>query len=252
MTSDPGKFMTDWFDIRIPVATPVPDALWEVLREGLPQNLRDLVPLVRRDLEGPDSAAINADTKYLLLIMVALQQRVWRQGEESKHLLKEFLAARGVQLDALERASTSIAGQIPLLEEAVRIALEAERRAIADRKALEEVIENQRKAWQEEIAAERKASEERSQAHLAAWKEEMELERRTTATATDRITQTMQHVIIQAANKVDAADRNRREWQRAAINMRRAAWTAFVLLVVVILGAFGMLIWASQNLTLKP
>jgi|GEM_PF-5576130 len=251
MTSDSGTFMTDWFDLRIPVATPVPDALWEVLREGLPQNLRDLVSLVRRDLEGTESAAINADTKLLLLIMVALQQRVWKQGEESKRLLEAFLAARGVQLDALERASTSIAGQIPLLEEAVRIALDAEKRAIADRQALEETIRIERKAWQEENAAERKAAEERNQAQLVAWKEEMELERRTTAKATDRITQTMQHVIIQAAHKVDAADRNRGEWQRSAVNMRRVAWTAFVLLVVLILGTFAMLVWASQNLVLK-
>ena len=252
MTSDFGTFMTDWFDLRIPVATPVPDALWEVLREGLPQNLHDLVPLVRRDLEGTESAAINADTKLLLLIMVALQQRVWKQGEESKHLLEAFLAVRGAQLDALERASTSIAGQIPLLDEAVRIALDAEKRAIADRQALEETIRIERKAWQEENAAERKAAEERNQAQLVAWKEEMELERKTTATATNRLTQTMQHVIIQAANKVDAADRNRGEWQRSAVNMRRVAWTAFVMLVVVILGTFGMMVWASQNLVLRP
>ena len=184
--------------------------------------------------------------------MVALQQRVWKQGEESKRLLEAFLAARGVQLDALERASTLIAAQIPLLEEAVRIALDAEKRAIANRNALEETICAERKAWQEENAAERKAAEERNHAQMVAWKEEMELERSTTAAATHRITQTMQHVIIQAANKVDAADRNRGEWQRSAVNMRRVAWTAFVLLVVVILGSFGMLVWASQNLVLKP
>lgn len=263
MNPEPGHPTPDWHEKRIPPATPVPDALWEILRSELPRKLGDRVPLLRRDLEGCESDAINADTELILLSMIAVQGRNWKQGEEAKLILNEFINSRAAQIDALEKSALMIGEQMPVLIEAIRLAQAAEERTIKQIEKLWHRVIEQREDVTADMARMLAAFETRAASQAVTHAEQIDRIHQGHLDTNGKILKQLaaERMISkgqieqtgQAAQEgIGFANHSARAMERAAFAWRRAAYVAFAGFAAVILIAGVLLAWMGTKLLAEP